>query len=219
MHITTPSRSASDLRPIVAGEVHLWGLRIARKRAGVAPDLLPAERAHAARFRSPDDRDRFVQCRSALRRLLAGYLGRAPSGIDLELSRFGKPFLAGSPLRFNVSHSGAIALLAFARDADVGVDIERVREMPDAQDIVDKYFSQADKAAFRRSACDTRAFFEIWTRKEARLKAEGVGLSGALDAGDAAGWETVGIETDPGYAAAVAVARPGADVLALRWLA
>jgi 4'-phosphopantetheinyl transferase len=100
-------------------------------------------------------------------------------------------------LRFNLSHSGDVLLVALARDVEVGVDVERIRPVPEMQTIARRWLG-LDVVA------NEREFFEAWTRHEAKLKALGMGLSGKAD--DFTGIVSA-IDAGPGYAAAVAWGR------------
>jgi 4'-phosphopantetheinyl transferase len=156
-------------------------------------------------------------------------LGRSlqiePREIQFVAGAQGKPAIAGGP-EFNLAHSGDVALIALARDRAVGVDVEQVRAMPDADGIAARFFSAGEQAALAALPAAERqaAFFNIWTRKEAFIKATGAGLSFPLDgftvslgAGEddcllsaaggpavAARWRVQALSAPPGYAAAVA---------------
>ena len=133
------------------------------------------------------DRRRFIIRRGLLRRILGGYLGRSPHKLCFCYNRYGKPALVsmtGEPtFYFNVSHSDGSALYAITRTREVGVDIEYVRPVKDAEDIVKRFFSSREKAEFSTlpESIKQQAFFTCWTRKEAYIKARGEGLSYPLD--------------------------------------
>jgi len=168
---------------------------------------------------SPDLRDReahvwraqleTVPAELTLRRVLAAYLGEAPEEIQLTAGEHGKPRLAVEPgrLAFNLSHSGHLALVAVARDREVGVDVERVKPERDLLALAERALAAEAAAAVREAAEPERArlFYELWTRHEARLKCLGVGLAARPS------WPTppVAVQAlpiDPGFAAALAVA-------------
>ena len=134
----------------------------------------------------------------ALGEILARYLGRVPG--RFEKGPHGKPRLAGENgwLRFNLSHSGDVTLIAVARDVEVGVDVERIRPVIEMHAIARRWLGRDDIA-------DEREFFRAWTRHEAMVKALGVGLSGAAESFDGFVAE---IDAGPGYAAAAAVLAP-----------
>jgi 4'-phosphopantetheinyl transferase len=155
-------------------------------RAAV-PLLSKVERERASRFAFERDRRRFVIARARLRQLLGVRLGIAPDAVQLVYGLRGKPALAatfaGSGLRFNLSRSGDVAVYAFAYDREIGVDVEAVRVMPDADAIVAQMFSRRENVAYFALAPHDRplGFFQCWTRKEAFIKALGDGLYYPLD--------------------------------------
>jgi 4'-phosphopantetheinyl transferase len=135
---------------------------------------------------------------------------------DLEISRSpnGKPYLAGEiRLRFNLAHSGIVVLVAVALDVEVGVDVERLRPMPDCLAVAGRFFTPEDAAAIAEIplAEREREFFRRWTRTEAMLKARGLGLYGAGTALDG-DWTVEAIDAGDEYAAAVAAERSGMSV-------
>jgi 4'-phosphopantetheinyl transferase len=167
-------------------EVQLWrvDLEAIRSHESRWQELLsPDERSRAARFHFAADRQRFVASRAWLRTILAAFLVTAPSELDFSYSKNQKPFLssayADSGITFNISHSGGIALYAFARHREIGVDVEQVRRDFDAESIAHRFFSASEQkqlAALPESE-KVEAFFRCWTRKEAYIKATGEGLS------------------------------------------
>jgi 4'-phosphopantetheinyl transferase len=165
--------------------VHLWAVALDRAPASLerlGRTLAPDERSRAAAFHFERDRSRFIVARSALRAILAHYSGQAPERLIFRYGRRGKPVLddscGGASIRFNLSHSHGLALCAVARDRDVGVDVERVRRELRVEAIVERFFSEREKAAFRALGAEHRqeAFFRCWTRKEAYQKSRGEGF-------------------------------------------
>ena len=174
-------------------EVHVW--RIYLKSPGLCDNreiLSTDERVRASHFRFHTDSDRFIAARSSLRTILARYLRTPPAGLTFGLNAFGKPYLTGGQdelgLRFNLSHSHDMALLAVARNRDVGVDIEFRRADFATDEIAERFFSRSERNQLRAIAGEqkTEAFFNCWTRKEAYIKARGEGLSFPLDQFDVA---------------------------------
>jgi 4'-phosphopantetheinyl transferase len=168
-------------------EVHVWRISLDdphRPHAELTAWLDDEERARAARLHFATDRRRFEAGRGLLRSLLAPYAGASPPDLAFLRGARGKPRLAGTDLAFNLSHSGEWALLAVTRGRDIGVDIERVREVPEFEDIARNTFARAEQdelfglPAARRQA----GFLACWTRKEAYVKAIGDGLYAPLDA-------------------------------------
>lgn len=142
------------------------------------------ERERAGRLRRAADRRRAVLRWALLRHLLGGYLGEPPASVGLTASPTGKPGLAGiSALQFNVSHREGLVLYAFSWDRPVGVDLERARPVPEADEIVASLC--APEEALRYGALPARlrpsAFLHLWTCKEAYLKGTGEGLAHGLD--------------------------------------
>lgn len=171
-------------------EVHLWRIPLDRPEeavAGLGRVLDPEEARRAGRFRLERHRRRFVVGRGALRVILSRYLDAPPSRLAFRYGDFGKPALAGPegapPLQFNLAHSHELGLLAVTLDRRVGVDLERVRPMDRIDRLVGRRFSALERAAFAALPAAERlgAFFRAWTRKEAYLKATGLGLSFPLD--------------------------------------
>ena len=187
--------------------------------------LAPEERERAARFRFPDDYRRFVVRRARLREVLAGETGADPAKLSFTANPFGKPALAGCSLRFSASHSGERWLLATS-ECELGADIEQHAAATDWRDIAAGLFAPAEIAAL--AALDghagRRAFYACWARKEAFVKALGLGLSYPLGAftvavgPDAAliaggeGWAIAGLSLAADCAGAVVVADDGLGI-------
>jgi 4'-phosphopantetheinyl transferase len=180
----------SGLRRVHAeDEFELWLVDI--DASDLDPGVLSAdEEDRACRFVRAEDRRRFRMARTALRHLLAAATGLSASDIGFEAGHRGKPYLAGGShlegggrrLDFNVSHSGDFALIGIARGRAIGVDIEVVRESIDELQLARTFFCEAE---FRRldalqGAAQLRLFYQIWTCKEAVLKAFGAGIAERL---------------------------------------
>jgi 4'-phosphopantetheinyl transferase len=189
-------------------EVHVWCATLDRpadETRALARLLSLDERERAERFHFERDRDRFVVGRAILRLILSGYTHASPQGLVFRQGPQGKPALAGEPgavavagaLHFNVSHSQGVALYAVACGRHVGVDVEQIRPVDDAEQIAARFFSSAECAALAMLPPDARrqAFFACWTRKEAYVKATGDGLSRPL--------ERFAVSLAPGEAAAL----------------
>jgi 4'-phosphopantetheinyl transferase len=181
-----------DLR-LSHGEVHVWraALDVPPAYLQSLERVLAAEEVYRAqRFRFERDRGCYVATRGTLRILLGRYLRTDPADVRLGYGKHGKPALAAQPgegrLRFNVSHSGELALLAFARDREVGVDLEKMRPIPQMDQIAQRFFTAREYAALHKIGLDQRlgAFYCCWTRKEAYIKAKGEGLTIPLDSVD-----------------------------------
>lgn len=214
------------------GEVHVsaFALDVAAEIVAAAAELLTSEeRRRADQFRLPGLRERYIIGRAAMRRMVAEQLGVAARELCFTLSPRGKPSLPGAGLHFNLAHSGGLAVLAVTRAGEVGVDVERIRPMPDALDLAARFFSPRELAALRAvpPAGRDAAFFRLWTRKEAWLKATGDGIAESLakievefrpeencrvlaiggDAVVAAEWCLQPLEPAAGYVGALAIRR------------
>ncbi|MBS1250202.1 MAG: 4'-phosphopantetheinyl transferase Sfp [Chloroflexi bacterium] len=163
-------------------EIYLWtmSLRVTERRFRELRDTLsPEELARAARYRFPAPARRFTVARGRLRELLGRYLEIPPAEVKLETNQWGKPRLAGSGnLHFNLAHSEDLAIYAFAQKRPLGVDIEKVRPLENFDGMVARSFSPAEQEALRALPPEKRltAFFATWTRKEAYMKARGLGF-------------------------------------------
>jgi 4'-phosphopantetheinyl transferase len=174
-------------------DVHVWRAFLdsdPRRIGRLANMLSQDERDRASQFVVPQDRERFIAARAILRTILGRYSGRAASTIEFAYGSAGKPRMASlqsdMAIAFNVSHSGGLAVYAFARNREVGIDVELVRPLDDLETISERMLSQNELAHLRGLPAPHRheAFFLSWTRKEAYLKAKGLGLGPPLDAFD-----------------------------------
>lgn len=169
------------------GTVDLWTVFWPRLVPAALQTLTSADAEKAACFRIREDRSRFTAARSLLRRLSGEYLGADPLSLTLETGPHGKPCWAGpdSRLSFNISHSGNRVLLAFATQAEIGVDVQEIDRGPrfNPMKTATYAFHPEERAALAAVEEDARPamFAAIWTAKEAVIKAAGLGLFGALD--------------------------------------
>ncbi len=139
--------------------------------------LLNAEEtARAAAFRRPADQSRFILSRGILRKILGEAAGVNPAAVRFELNPNGKPFLPGSPLRFNLSHSRDRLLIAVTTGRAVGIDIEFRRSNINMAAIAERWFSDEERQYFQTAKTAETAFYDIWTKKEAFVKAQGRGI-------------------------------------------
>lgn len=241
-----PPAGAAAAPALDEGAVHVWRLPLAPppdQLAALARPLAADERARAARFHFERDRTAYTATRGALRTLAGAYLGHPPEALELGYGEKGKPYLAAPPpggeaLRFNVSHSGELGLLAFARGRELGVDVERRRELDDLLSLARSSFSPLEYAMLcgLPAADHTAAFFACWSRKEAFIKATGEGVSQLADfdvtvradeparllraPGPPPGharWSILDLPAIPGYAAALVVAGDGVRIDCWDW--
>ncbi|HKG47619.1 MAG TPA: 4'-phosphopantetheinyl transferase superfamily protein [Pyrinomonadaceae bacterium] len=219
-----------------AGIVDVWRIGLEQREErleGFRRTLEPHELERAGRFHFEKHRGHFIVARGFLRSVLARYLGTQPESLRFVYGGYGKPALESEhDLRFNLSHSNEVALLAVTLNAELGVDVEHMRADFASEDIARRFFSRSEVDAFNAlpKAEQVAAFFRCWTRKEAYIKAIGKGLSQSLDSFDvtlapgtppallraegdnASRWLLTDVEVGEGYAGALAVERPVAEV-------
>lgn len=161
------------------GEVHVWNAPLDGGGDEPAKLLQPEERARAAAFAFDPDRRLYVHSHAVLRQVLSLYTGREPEAHAFDGIGMGKPRLARRPgdrdLHFSLSHSGGLSLIAVSLKAPVGVDVERLRSLPEARRLARRWFTPAENDALARlsDAAFDRAFFALWTLREAAIKALG----------------------------------------------
>ena len=191
------NRSASEIwRPppehpvALDDEIQVWRMNPDRPAPEIheMQDVLSEdEHARAARFVFDRHRARFIAGRATLRRILGRYVGLAPERLEFGYGSRDKPFLKngsdGDAVRFNLSHTGELALLAVVRAREIGVDVERIRAVKEHLRLAGRYFAPGEVAAIRALPREVQyeAFFNCWTRKEAYIKALGTGLACPLD--------------------------------------
>jgi 4'-phosphopantetheinyl transferase len=175
--------------PLGHGAIHVWAgnLQAPEERIlALAKTLSSDETARAARFHSDRDRNRFIVGRGLLRTILTRYVGGVPTGLAFSYGPKGKPALASTarqrPPLFSVAHGEDLLILAVSRDCEVGVDVEYIRPCEDAESIAANHFSSHEASVLRSLPAAQRleAFYRLWTRKEAWLKATGDGIGESL---------------------------------------
>jgi 4'-phosphopantetheinyl transferase len=220
--------------PIAGSTIEVVSVRLDAELAAMgelAQCLSDGERLRASRFVFERHRRRFIVGRARLRHLLASRLGVQPDAVELVYGPRGKPRLsrsfADADLCFNVSHSEDVAVYVFSSGREIGVDVEAVSELRDADEIAARFFSRRENQAYLAlDPCDRPlGFFNCWTRKEAFIKALGDGLYYPLDcfdvslapgeparilrvadvAGSACGWTLYDLDLEPGFVGAVVV--------------
>jgi 4'-phosphopantetheinyl transferase len=201
--IVTTERAARD-------RVDVWRAALdlsAGEAAAALRTLNEPERAHAARLRT--GAPRWVAARAALRGVLARYLDVLPARVAFVTGAEGKPRLApgpGADLRFNLSHSGGLALVAVRLGREVGVDLEELRDGVDGDAVAREFFDEPERARLAALAAtgQPQAFFRAWVRREALAKASGRGISAPAARSEGARFGVRELGGFPGFAAAVA---------------
>ena len=191
------------------GRVDVWALSLDRIVAETDWQILESsEHARANRFWKETDRDRYVVCRSALRRILGNYVDRAPECLVFEYGKNGKPFLAGESIHFNVSHADGKCLVAATDAAPVGIDLEPETRALNVSELAKIVCSRSEHAQILDlpAADQCLALLRIWVAKEAFLKSLGEGLScrslSTIDADEIPVWL---IDPIPGFVSALSL--------------
>ena len=216
-------------------EIHVWSTSLEIDEdnlKNLKKNLSVDELMRADRFDSDLHRRRFVVARSNLRMLLAGYLNCEISAIEFAYKTHGKPALKKprTELTFNLSHSHDLALYGFGVARAIGIDVERERKDLSELAIAKRFFSQDEIEKIAKLFGENRrkAFFSCWTRKEAYLKACGVGISGGLKSFSVScghdeevklikgngieNWEVVALTPASRYAAAICFEGKGIEI-------
>lgn len=203
------------------GSADVWFARVGDHVADVdrfTEHLLsPDERERVHRHRSREAAERYVVTRALVRTVLSEEIAMPPADVPISLTDTGKPILPNR-VHFNVSHSGNLVVLAVSREREVGVDLERRREVPRVDALIERWLTAAEREDVGRCLANgtalSDAFLRVWSFKEARLKAIGVGISGA-SAASFRGVDAVAIDElleqvtargEPGYVGALAFA-------------
>lgn len=231
---------------MTGASTHLWTIPLRlgpRDQAALFRTLSDDEKAQAARLVFDEHRRRFINRRGALRSILAEYLELRPDEIEFRTGRFGQPWLpqAGEKLSFSASHSREVAIVVVGAERRLGADIEWVHDLPDRRAVASRYFTAREQHDIHNHVDGerTRAFFRCWTRKEAFIKALGLGLQYPLDRFDvpvgplagegvvdvhdpsragAGAWRVRDLEVPEGYIAAIVHdGRSGGAIETLSW--
>jgi 4'-phosphopantetheinyl transferase len=209
--------------------IEVWNVHLPDHQGGIdiCRNLLTGEELERAeKFLNPDDADGFILCRGLLRRILADCLNAQPSELRFNRNAQGKPFLENGGLEFNVSHSRDRLLIAVTAGRAVGVDIEFRRTGLNMEPIARRWFAPEERAFFQTLEKPEDGFFDIWAKKEAYVKALGIGIykelnTFAVPLGEPPFFPTLGkdglwffqtLEIDSGYAAAVVSEVPAVPV-------
>ena len=174
------------------GEVHLWRFHLdcsEHEINSLKKILSLDETIRADRLLDLQKKQQFIATRGRLRQILGHYQKTAADKIKFQYNKYGKPSLSEShcsSLSFNLSHSDSLAVLAIIKEADIGVDVEKLDPDMVFSQIADQYFDEAEKLQLAQYSSERkgRGFYRIWTKKEAILKLEGVGFQETPPKGD-----------------------------------
>lgn len=167
--------------------VHIWviDLNITEDEISFLKNVLSEDEIiKASKFRFQKDKNCSIITRGALRILSSKYLDLKPEDIVFEYGEFGKPdFKMNTKLKFNISHSGDMAIIGFVLHDDIGVDIEHMKSDFDVLDIASNYFSNSEIDSLKKLPIENyvKGFYRCWTLKESFIKAKSLGLSFPLD--------------------------------------
>lgn len=194
--------------------VHVWVADLDQQEIHLkdfAKTLSSDEQKRASRFQFRQDRNHFVAARGLLRTILSRYINLPADNLEFSYGHNGKPSLVESlersSLNFNLSHSGGLALYAVSQNRELGIDLEKVSEFSDMDDIAARCFLEEEQKALQFLAPEQKAqnFFRHWTRKEAQLKCTGEGFSSAPENEIHFGGTLLELEPAEQYIAALAV--------------
>jgi 4'-phosphopantetheinyl transferase len=243
----TDWRHPPKILMLAGDEVHVWRASLdlpVSSLLRLRQTLDAGELARARRFHFQEDRDHFIAAHGVTRSILARYLGTEPAALRFAQGPQRKPYLVMPPgqgrIHFNLTHSHELALLAVARDREVGIDIEYIRADVAAEPLAERFFSPQEVAALRAlpASVQAEAFFDAWTCKEAYLKARGEGLTALLNQfavslvpgeparllwvqGDdraASHWSLRRLDPGPGYAGALAAESGDWEIVCCQWV-
>lgn len=247
-HLASLWRSPSGPLSLDSLEVHIWRAELDLPASSVqtlAQTLAADEWQRASQFRFSRDRSRFIAARAALRGILGRYLKRDPRTLRFSYNEYGKPALIeeteGRPLFFNLAHSHNLAVYAITHRGDIGIDLEHsASDGANYDQIAERFFSPNEVRVLQAIPAESKqeAFLNCWTRKEAYIKARGLGLSLDLQLFDvsltpgepaaflaireegqeSANWSLYDFAPGPGYIAALAVQGEPASIAYWQWL-
>jgi 4'-phosphopantetheinyl transferase len=240
------TRRCVDGPGLSIGEIHVWTARLVDDQevaAALLPLLSREERTRAAQFSFERDRVRFIQAHGRVRQILSKYSETEAATLAFARHPDGKPHLVPKgncpALQFSVSHSSDCCMLAVRVDHPIGIDVEKMRELPQAIDIARYCFTPAESRALAALQETLRrdAFFALWTHKEATVKGLGLSLAANLgrvefdfdpvgglrlvawdgDQSLAQRWSVLSLNPAPGYVAAVASVHPIRSLALRNW--
>lgn len=231
-------RSSINPRAPLRGTVHLWTIALNRPASVVSSlaDVLDSsERAQASRLWEGPLRSRFIVAHGAARQIIAQYLDIPAPIVQLERAPGGKPRVRGSALSFNLTQSGGVAVCAISNGGRLGVDVEQIRSISNADAMAERMFAPGEVRQYVAMPPADRqaAWFSCWTRKEAFLKATGELHQRALDSFEVdlspgasnprvtvqaeKGWWMRSFSPGQGYVGAVAGDFPIAGLSSFEW--
>jgi 4'-phosphopantetheinyl transferase len=172
---------------ILKNAIHIWKIQFSdfsNQQEILRKALSTDEQKRATRFHFKIDKQRYLICKAFLKIILSRIMGIETAQVDFTFSEHGKPYLKDrSQIHFNISHSGDIGLIAITDVAPIGVDVEQHRDQMELKKIANRFFSKEEVAELMELPDESRlkGFFNCWSRKEAFIKAIGLGLAMPLE--------------------------------------
>jgi 4'-phosphopantetheinyl transferase len=169
-----------------SNDVHIWTITLDNPPLPITEltsFLSEDEQKKSDRYKFDTDRNKFIICRGMLRMILSKYINTDPKSLNFEYTDKGKPSLTNSELSFNLSHAENLAVYGITMNKNIGIDIEYLQKKSSFEDIAKRFFLPQEYAQIKQlpEQDKSRAFFYIWTGKEAYFKATGEGISAGLD--------------------------------------
>lgn len=162
-------------------EVHIWTISlkdaVAKNLQRLRQILSDSENKRANRFHFNEHKAKFIVTHNALRHILSRYLLVSPEAINFDEDDYGKPFIKSNEFAFNLTHSKDYALVACAQNGTLGIDVEYIQTSFE-DGVAKRFFSEEENHQLQQSTAQMRLplFYQIWSRKEAIIKAVGKGL-------------------------------------------
>ncbi len=172
---------ALKLPPLLKGEIHLWSVSLelsTNQVDSLRPILSDVEKDRADFYKFEQAQISYIVSQAVLRLLLSAYLGIEPAKVNTGAHKKGKPFLINeASIFFNISNSHGLCVFAFSPDAEVGIDVEKIRDLPDIDQLIEKNFTSQEQVYIQKEPeFRLSRFFQFWTFKESYLKAIGEGM-------------------------------------------
>ena len=185
-YFTTKNLDCLNKIELLSNQIHIWVVFWKDIELFIESQLSclnEKEVKKSKAYHNSDDRWRYLCGKILCKLLIAEYLGLDKKSIDFSIDCYGKPHFCNDEsenIFFNISHSDDIVLLAFSRDNELGVDIEKIRKIDDYNELANNFFSCEEQQHIRKNN-SIDVFYEIWSQKEAYLKAKGIGILNGLN--------------------------------------
>lgn len=225
--VTFNESSLGEKNKLDPHEIHVWIIQWKKMQQWILVNwnvMEPEDRTAVSKYRYYDDCMRSAAGRLLARTLLAEYSELPVNQIRVRREKYGKPIMESSLgrnlIKYSVSHSGEMVVLAFTKGGSIGIDIEEQKRIPEYKDLASNIFAPEESSRIIKSK-NSGLFYTYWTAKEAYLKALGLGLSKSLKSFYIEGtkvidngqlkncWKIIPIKSVNGYCISIAVERKG----------